>query len=407
MRFNSLLITLLTLTSSVISEKVDYTGHKLYRFDVTNESDVAKIKSYVKNSKADSWNTIRVGKVDLRLTPEQSKKVKEALPLKYEILSENIQDLFNKENITTRAANFSDSYHSISEINSWLDSIAAGSRGSATISSIGNTYEGRPIKAITFRKPGASPSKSIIYHGGIHAREWISPATVITLISSFSKYASDADISKLLDSFEYTFIPVVNVDGYEYTRNGDRLWRKNRQPNSGGQCEGTDVNRNWGYQWQGGDNECDETYPGSEAFSAPESKAVADFISSKGNVISYIDFHSYGQLFMSPFGYTCDQNPDDFDTQDAAAKQANAALRAVNGRNYQQGTICSTIYQAYGSSVDWAYVTGGVKYPYAIELPDTGAYGFALPPSYIPSTGKEILAAVKALGKYIKTNEGL
>ncbi|KAI9295203.1 carboxypeptidase A4 in complex with A cleaved hexapeptide, partial [Neoconidiobolus thromboides FSU 785] len=289
---------------------------------------------------------------------------------------------------------FVDSYHSISEINSWLDTIASSSGGAATVSSIGTTYEGRPIKAITFRKPNSSPKKSIVYHGGIHAREWISPATLVTLIDSFSKYSSDAEISSLLDTFEYTFIPVVNVDGYEYTRNGDRLWRKNRQPNGGNQCIGTDTNRNWGYQWQGSSDVCGEAYPGPRAFSAPEPKAVADFITRKGNVVSYIDFHSYGQLFMSPYGFTCNQNPADFAAQDAAAKQANAALRAVNGRSYKQGTICKTIYQAYGSSVDWAYSVAKVKYPFAIELPDTGAYGFALPASYIPSTGQEILAAV-------------
>ena len=31
----------------------------------------------------------------------------------------------------------------------------------------------------------------------------------------------------------------------------DRLWRKNRRPNKGSECIGTDLNRNWQFQWGG------------------------------------------------------------------------------------------------------------------------------------------------------------
>lgn len=28
------------------------------------------------------------------------------------------------------------------------------------------------------------------------------------------------------------------------------MWRKNRKPNSGSSCVGTDLNRNFGFQWR-------------------------------------------------------------------------------------------------------------------------------------------------------------
>ncbi len=46
-------------------------------------------------------------------------------------------------------------------------------------------------------------------------------------------------------------MPTVNPDGSEYdiATGSYRSWRKNRQPNSGSSYVGTDLNRNWGYQW--------------------------------------------------------------------------------------------------------------------------------------------------------------
>lgn len=54
------------------------------------------------------------------------------------------------------------------------------------------------------------------------------------------------DLAKaILNKYDIHMIPVVNPDGYEYTRNIDRAWRKNRSKNILGLkvCMGTDLNR--------------------------------------------------------------------------------------------------------------------------------------------------------------------
>ena len=48
-----------------------------------------------------------------------------------------------------------------------------------------------------------------------------------------------------MNSFDIYILPVWNVDGYVYTHEKNRLWRKTRKPNLNSTCIGVDPNRNW------------------------------------------------------------------------------------------------------------------------------------------------------------------
>lgn len=56
---------------------------------------------------------------------------------------------------------------------------------------------------------------------------------------------------------------------------------------------------------------CSDQYCGPSPFSESEVKSVADFISMhKCTIKAFIDFHSYSQLWMTPWGYTKDLPAD-------------------------------------------------------------------------------------------------
>jgi carboxypeptidase A1 len=85
---------------------------------------------------------------------------------------------------------------------------------------------------------------------GQHAREWIAPATALYMAHKLTSEFSEAQpVNHLLHNMEIVIVPIVNPDGYEYTRSGDRLWRKNRRINNGSSYMGVDLNRNWDIKW--------------------------------------------------------------------------------------------------------------------------------------------------------------
>ena len=55
----------------------------------------------------------------------------------------------------------------------------------------------------------------------------------------------------LLKHFVFTLLVPVNPDGYVYTWEVDRMWRKTRSDRPNLQCDGkvagVDANRNWGF----------------------------------------------------------------------------------------------------------------------------------------------------------------
>ena len=74
----------------------------------------------------------------------------------------------------------------------------------------------------------------------------------------------------------------------------------------------------------------------------------------------------------------------------------------ITGTQYTHGNIGATIYVASGNTVDWTYGTANVTFSYAVELRDTGEYGFLLPEDQIIPSGEETLAGELALLKYIE-----
>eukprot|EP00057_Strongylocentrotus_purpuratus_P008824 XP_011663298.1 PREDICTED: carboxypeptidase B [Strongylocentrotus purpuratus] len=244
-------------------------------------------------------------------------------------------------------------------------------------------------------------SKPVVWlEGGIHSREWVSPAAMMYMTNMLVEgYGNDADVTAMLDTVDFYMVINYNPDGYEYTWSNDRMWRKTRSNNIGRVCDGVDPNRNWDFQWgNAGTNPCADDYQGTYPNSEREVQEVTDYILGLNDVRVFIDFHAYSQMWLTPWGYSY-RLPNDYNQQYSLARDAISALSAVYGTDYVYGSIANTIYPASGSSVDWAYGVAGIKYSYAVELRDTGRYGFLLPADQIAPTAIETFEAVKVIVK--------
>jgi len=260
----------------------------------------------------------------------------------------------------------------------------------AQIVKIGETYEGTDIIGLQF-----GYGQRIIYiHCGIHAREWITVTTCAWIINQL--LYEDPDRVNLLNYFTWVIVPVLNVDGYDRTFTTDRLWRKSVSPNQGSSCLGTDINRNYGYNWGGAGastSPCAETYRGSAAWSSPEATSERNFLQPRfQQLIAYWDIHSYGGYNLSPWGYTATGIPADFTQMDASMRSAVQAMASVNGRTYTFGQSGRALYLTSGGTIDWTYGAGGVVDGYVIEC---WGSNFTPPTSWIQPIGREVWAGMK------------
>ena len=174
-----------------------------------------------------------------------------------------------------------------------------------------------------------------------------------------------------------------NPDGYQYTFDVERLWRKNLRDNDNdGQitvADGVDPNRNYAEHW-GYDNEGSspdpavETYRGPSAASEPETQAMQGLIDRikpkfKSNL------HSFGEWLLYPQGWQVGTLDADNPLYVAmAGTDANPAIAGFN-----PGQSADTLYVTNGETTDYAESAAGTI-AFTPELGDgVSGGGFVFP----------------------------
>ncbi|KPH97476.1 Carboxypeptidase T [Actinobacteria bacterium OK074] len=277
-------------------------------------------------------------------------------------------------------------YHNYAEMNTEIDQRLAAYPSIMSERVIGQSYQGRDITAIKVSDNVATdenePEVILTFHQ--HAREHLTVEMALYLLRELGAgYGSDSRVTNMVNSREIWIVPDLNPDGGEYdiASGSYRSWRKNRQPNSGSSYVGTDLNRNWNYKWGccGGSSgsASSETYRGASAESAPEVKVVADFVRSRvvggvQQIKTGIDFHTYSELVLWPFGWTTADTATGMTADDAAAfKAVGQKMAASNGYTAEQS---SDLYITDGSIDDYLWGTQKI-FDYTFEMYPTSSSG--------------------------------
>jgi hypothetical protein len=234
---------------------------------------------------------------------------------------------------------------------------------------LGHTGQGREIIAVKLTQgargtpDGARPA--VLYSATQHAREWISTEVDRRLMNHYidAWRGNDRAVRKLLQTTELWFILVANPDGYQYTFDSDRLWRKNLRDNNGDGVtrvgDGVDPNRNfanhWGYDDEGSSGvPSSETYRGPAPESEPETNAMAGLLDRIGFAFQ-VNYHSNGQWLLYPEGWQIGTpSADDPIYYAMSGNLDNPAIK-----DFHPGLSSDVLYVTNGETTDYAHAANG------------------------------------------------
>jgi len=389
-------------------QKGFYEGHKLLTVTPVTQQQLTWLeKLREQDETVDFWSDPHLNQnVYIRVTPEAEAELLRLMGimgLHYEVKLENLQTLVDLEAgapDTFGPKSAVGNYVKTAKIYEFIADLGKNYPHLVTYQSIGQSYEGRQLFVTKYSTGEGRPA--IFINSGMHSREWIAHASIVWIMNELAtQYGSDADVTAFLEKYDVYIMPLVNPDGYDYSHDSERFWRKTRSKNGGWRdCRGTDPNRNFDIEFAGegtSSNACSDIYHGPSAFSEPETAALVAFLKTIPDLYMYLDVHSYSQLWLTPYAYTHDR-PSDAAEVDRVAEIGAKAILGVNGKEFTVGTAPSILYIAAGGSDDYAKAVLGIKYAYTLELrPDGGSMlGFIVPASQIPDSGRETMAGIIA-----------
>ncbi|XP_038206917.1 zinc carboxypeptidase-like [Zerene cesonia] len=407
--------------------KQTFEGYKVYKIIPRTQDEVDVVKDLQKNGIGQLWDDQVHINYEARIMVPPNKiddfknemvrtniGTEELISDMQRVIDDQLQPV--KRNSRTGSSFLDmtwDRYHNLDEIYKWLDDVAASYPNIVKTVVMGRSFENREIKGIVINyKPDRKDKVIGMLEGTLHAREWISPATVTWIVKEFLT-SSDPAVRSLAEDIEWHVFPVVNPDGYVYTFTHNRMWRKNRGTRNFTSCassgvaddlsNGVDLNRNFDFVWMStgaSDNPCSTTFAGLAPASEPETVAIVNYvknINGQGKFIYYYSFHSFTQLIVVPYSnvtgvdiLTAENYGDMFEI----AARGAAKLRQRFGTVYRYGVAHDTLYVMSGTSFDWVKLETNVPVSYLIELRDLGEYGFLLPAEQIIPNNLEIMDAL-------------
>merc|ERR1712170_61643 len=385
-----------------------YHGHQVLRTERLSHTQYEQLSKYQIESNLDFWREPLVGQAaDIMVPARKMSSVTQWLEqhnIKFSVHVQDVQKLVEMSqpgNSSARGTFDWTDYYPHEDLNTLISGWADANADFARIINIGQSYEGRDMNVLAIEKAGPG-APNVWLEAGIHAREWIAPAVATYLVNELVNN-NDAH-PDYLDKINWYFLPCANPDGYSYSWETDRMWRKTRSPQGG--CFGVDPNRNWDYHWGEtgvSSNPCTDIFPGDKPFSEVETANIAAFVQTLNPVpVLSQCFHSYSQLQLWPYGYDYGAYPDNYEEIQQLAIDSCDAICSVHGTIFDP-INSADLYPASSAADDWYKGVLGSRFTFTTELRDTGNYGFILPASQIIESGEEIWAAMEVIIKQLLT----
>ncbi|KAI1700338.1 zinc carboxypeptidase domain-containing protein [Ditylenchus destructor] len=356
-------------------------------------------------------------------------------------------------------------YHSYDEIMGYLNDTAKKHENFVQFGSLGKSFEGREVPFVKIGFPAKAPKKILLLDAGFHANEWNGHASALHFID---RLVSDSALADLLHDIDIYVIPVMNPDGYEYSRtNKGHGWRLTRSgPHGDQKCYGADLNRNWDFHWCTDEFEvlerlaalcicmalesapgplltcqtrlmCDTglygaahaqvppitpQYCGEKIFSEPEARALQQFMfKNKDLMKGYITLHSYSELIIHPYG-CCEDNVTAQYSEDVEYLVSAPPVRFLTAQSFVKrvaNKAADAIVEVGGPRYDVGtaretiiYTASGASDDYTKAMGVKFVYTieigkeYAVPQEQIESTARQIVAALIVFAREVQAYTG-
>ncbi|KAJ8711539.1 hypothetical protein PYW07_008781 [Mythimna separata] len=385
-----------------------YSSYSVHAVLPRDSSELALLQQLEQALELDVW---QYGAPDrealLMVAPQHRQQLLSALDdhgLQHYLHTENVAKALEKhdEDIATWRSSreqrmiFRD-YMRYDEIDAYMEGIVRQYPDLVTVVNAGKSFEGRDIKYLKISTTQfKDPSKPIYFMNAmLHAREWVT--TPVTLYSVFrlveNVRTEDMD---LINDVDWIILPLANPDGYEFSHTDTRLWRKTRSVNLDVHqtCFGVDGNRNFDVSFNTtgvNQNPCSLTYPGTQAFSEPETQYIRDILRNPEyaeRIQLFMDIHSHGNYVLYAYGnHSLPSNAADLHQVAAAMGATMDAMKRPEAGFYKIGNSATVLYGTSGSAQDYGQKSG-VPFSYTLELPGYG-HGFLVPPQFMDHINEE------------------
>jgi carboxypeptidase T len=264
-------------------------------------------------------------------------------------------------------------YHSYAEMTSLLLDLAANHPDIMKLTSLGKTYEGRDLWLVKLSDNVSQEENEpeVLFLGSHHGNERPGYEVLIYFIQYMAEYYQNTSaVREAIDKTQIYVIPMMNPDGVEAGT------RKNMEPNHGSfgfsrtvTSTGVDLNRNYAGPWfllflrplfyrATSYHDNSDVYRGPHPFSENETQAARQFVETHNITIS-IDYHTFGELILYPWGDTRLPAKDSH-----VFESIGENISQLDNYTSEQST---TLYPTLGDSVDWMYATHHVL-SFTIEL---------------------------------------
>lgn len=304
---------ILSLLLTVFAWAHSLSSYDLEPFSHQDRMEVAKLFEVVRDEEGRWEALVPEEQADLfrALAPFAEKKSDDiSLELKKRI------ELFEQQRFL-----FGYRYHKFDEFLLWMTNLEETNPSLAKVVNYGTSKEGRPLQAIRIGKEGAKGT--LLITAATHGDELITSEVIMDFVNRLVLgYGNEDRITRLLDSLEIYFVPVVNPDGFVKVQRYDT---------------GKDPNR---------------SYPYPEKTQVTPTASIAGLISlfHSKPFLGTLDYHAFGEMIMYPWAYTKSSIPDE-DRQ--KFHKLTGEMSQLN--DYAYGPISEVIYIAPGSSADYYY----------------------------------------------------